>query len=129
MGKAYCLLSVEDALSGQAVDAKLENEADAEYEAMDGGLRGPARGAGLPPLVEDAFRDGLDPLGQPSRSSVATWETFATASFERPVSRFRQRTLPGAPASRRFELIATATTVRMGLSLNSVDWTISTGRR
>ena len=44
-------------------------------------------------------------------SRVTIWDTFATESRGRPVTRRASSTLPGAFASRRFDVIATAMTV------------------
>lgn len=76
-------------------------------------------------------RDGIRPhfSARNVRSNVMICDTFATESFGRPESLAGIRTLPGASARRRLEVITTATTVRIRLRLNALDWTMITGRR
>jgi hypothetical protein len=45
-------------------------------------------------------------------------ETFTTEGFNSPVPRTGKRTLPGASASRRLDVITAAITVLMRLTLN-----------
>lgn len=56
-------------------------------------------------------------------------EIFTTEVFFSPLDLAGIRTFPGAFASTRLDVIATATTVFIRLRLNSFDWIIRTGRR
>jgi len=62
------------------------------------------------------------------RSTVITCDTFATESLGRPESDAAINTLPGASATRRFDVRTTAMIVRIRLRLKASDWTITTGR-
>ena len=62
-------------------------------------------------------------------SMVITCEILATDGFDKPVPRMGKRTLPGASERRRFEVITTAITVLMRLSLNGLAETIKHGLR
>lgn len=75
-----------------------------------------------PSSTRASLRAASEPTRETSAclSMVATCETLTTEFFGSPVSRGRQRTLPGAPASSRLEVIATTMTVRIGLWLSRV---------
>lgn len=60
-------------------------------------------------------------------SMVITWETLATEGFDRPVPRDASRTLPGASANRRLEVMKIAITVLMRLALNELAETMRYG--
>jgi len=60
-------------------------------------------------------------------SSVISCDTLTTDSCGKPLARRVTRTLPGASANRMFDVIAAQIDVRIALSLNSFDCTISTG--
>src|SRR5581483_171957 len=62
-------------------------------------------------------------------SRVTTWDTFTTESLGSPPTPAVRATLPGAPASRRFEVIVTHTTVAIRLRLYASLETTRTGRR
>ena len=62
-------------------------------------------------------------------SRVMICETLTTDFFVRPVPRRARGTLPGAVARFRFDMMASATTVRILLRLKSSDWMTRTGRR
>ena len=63
-----------------------------------------------------------------SLSMARIWETFATDSFVRPVSRGERVTLPGASARRRLLVSGTHTTVATRLRFKASHWTTTTGR-
>lgn len=60
---------------------------------------------------------------------VITWETLTTDGFVSPVPRVGSRTLPGASARRRFEVMTAAMTVLMRLSLKLLAETTRYGLR
>ena len=62
-------------------------------------------------------------------STVMICETLTTDAFVRPVPLIGRRTLPGASAKRRFEVMTAAITVLMRLSLKLFAEMISNGRR
>jgi hypothetical protein len=62
-------------------------------------------------------------------STVTICDTFATDGIDSPVPLTGRRTFPGASVKRRFEVMATAITVLMRLSLKLFAETISNGRR
>src|SRR4030095_13042109 len=75
------------------------------------------------------------PVGKAARRSVSralstvkSWETLMTESLGSFVSLVRHKTLPGASASRRFDVMAATITVCIRLSLNAFACTIRTGR-
>ena len=53
--------------------------------------------------------------------TVISCDTLTTESRLRPLARARTRTLPGARSRRRFELMTAQMTVRIALSLKSLD--------
>src|SRR5687768_5364736 len=63
------------------------------------------------------------------RSTVNNCDTLVTESREWPDAAFRTNTFPGSSASRRFDVMAATTIVRMLLRLNPSDWRMTTGRR
>ena len=77
----------------------------------------------------------LSPSSSPRRlvrsvlSSVTIWLTFTTESRSKPALAAARATLPGAAASLRFDVIATAVTVLIRERLNASAETTSTGRR
>jgi len=62
------------------------------------------------------------------RSMVRTCDTFNTEGLGRPESVLARRTLPGASAKAKLDVITATMMVAMRLSLNGLACTISTGR-
>ena len=58
---------------------------------------------------------------------MITWVTLTTEGFGSPDSRAGMSTLPGISASRRFQVMTTATTVDSRLRLKALACTASTG--
>jgi hypothetical protein len=64
-----------------------------------------------------------------SLSTLMIWETFATDSLGRPVTRAGRERLPGAPAHFRLLVKGTQTTVATRLRFTESHWTTTTGLR
>src|SRR6266567_1516014 len=64
-----------------------------------------------------------------SLSTLMSWETLATDSRGRPVSRAGRGRLPGAPAHLRLLVNGTQTTVATRLRFTASNWTTATGLR
>jgi len=85
----------------------------------------------IPSPIAAIVRARSRPLYSPRKllSIVIICETFATESVASPASPFAMRTFPGASARDKFDVRATATTVRIRLALNASVCTITIGRR
>ncbi len=85
----------------------------------------------IPESTKWSFARGSFPTRAVRRvlSRVTIWETLATESLGRPVSRGERRTFPGASAQRTLLVSGTHTTVAILLRFRASPCTTTTGRR